>query len=106
MPQLLEFLRKHFDVIIIDSPPVLAVTDSVLLAQSCDATLMVVAAGRTDAKALDIARQTLESVNVTLTGVVFNRYRTDKRKGYAYGYGYGRRYHKGYGYTARESAAG
>ncbi len=106
MTQLLEFLRKHFDVIVMDSPPVLAVTDSVLLAQCCDATLMVVSAGRTDAKALDIARQTLESVNVSIAGVVFNRYRADKRKGYAYGYGYGRRYHKSYGYYAREAAAG
>jgi len=106
MVQLLEFLRKHFDVIVIDSPPVLAVTDSVLLAQLCEATLMVISAGRTDAKALDIARQTLESVNVSIAGVIFNRYRADKHKGYAYGYGYGRRYHKGYGYYAREAAAG
>ncbi len=106
MSQLLEFLRKHFEVIVVDSPPVLAVTDSVLLAQRCEATLLVVSAGRTDAKALDIARQTLESVNASIAGVIFNRYRADKRKGYAYGYGYGRRYHKGYGYYAREAAAG
>jgi len=106
MVQVLDFLRKHFDVLVIDSPPVLAVTDAVLLAQLCEATLMVVSAGRTDAKALDIARQTLESVNVSIAGVIFNRYRADKHKGYAYGYGYGRRYHKGYGYYAREAAAG
>lgn len=103
--QLLELLRKQFDVIVIDSPPVLAVTDSVLLAQLCDATIMVIAAGRTDAKALDIARQTLESVNVSITGVIFNRYRADKRKGYGYGYGYGRQYHKGYGYYTHKAAA-
>jgi len=106
MRQLLEQLSKYFDVIVIDSPPVLAVTDPVLLAQQCNATLMVVAAGRTDLKALEIARQTLEAVNVTLAGVIFNRYRADKRKGYGYGYGYGSRYHKGYGYYTREASAG
>jgi polysaccharide biosynthesis transport protein len=88
MDDLIKKLRKIYDVIIIDSPPILAVTDSVLLSMRCDATVLVVAAHRTDRRALDVARQTLEAVGTPIAGTIFNRFDGEKAGGYTYRYGY------------------
>ncbi|MEZ4700848.1 MAG: polysaccharide biosynthesis tyrosine autokinase [Rhodothermales bacterium] len=82
-------LREMFDTIIIDSPPVLAVTDAVVLSTICDATVVVVNADATDQQALNVTRQTLEAVGVSVSGVILNRFdaRRAGMKGY-YIYGY------------------
>lgn len=82
-------LREMFDTIIIDSPPVLAVTDAVVLSTLCDATVVVVNADATDQQALNVTRQTLEAVGVSIAGVILNRFdaRRAGMKGY-YIYGY------------------
>ncbi len=82
-------LREMFDTIIIDSPPVLAVTDAVVLSTISDATIVVVNAEATDQQALTVTRQTLETVGVPIDGVILNRFdaRRAGMKGY-YIYGY------------------
>ncbi len=82
-------LREMFDTIIVDSPPVLAVTDAVVLSTISDATIVVVNADATDQQALTVTRQTLEAVGVTVSGVILNRFdaRRAGMKGY-YIYGY------------------
>ena len=95
MKELLNGLRSRYDLIIIDSPPVLSVSDPVLLATQCDATLVVVSAERTDLKALEVTRRTLEAVGVPIAGTIFNRFEMQKASGYGYGY----RYDDEYGYT-------
>ncbi len=84
----LDGLRQEYDTIIVDSPPVLAVSDPVMLATQCDATLVVVSAERTEARALDVTRQTLQAVGVPIAGVIFNRFEAQSAGGYGYGYGY------------------
>jgi polysaccharide biosynthesis transport protein len=85
-------LRGLFDLVLIDSPPVLPVTDAVVLAKDADATLLVVAAGQTSRGDLQRAAEKLAQVNARVVGLVLNE--TSKQSG---GYGYGYQY--GYGGT-------
>jgi capsular exopolysaccharide synthesis family protein len=84
-------LRKLFDLVLIDSPPVLPVTDAVILAKDADATLLVVAAGRTSQGDLQRSAEKLAQVNARVVGLVLNE--TSKQtSGYGYRYGYGGTY--------------
>ena len=96
MQRLLKHLRKEFDLIIVDSSPVLVATDAVLLATLCDTTIVVVSANRTEANALNAVRTMLDSVGVPITGIILNRFDGDQAGGNYYGYGYG--YSYGYDY--------
>lgn len=89
MVEFLDHVREVYDLVIIDSPPVLAVTDSVLLAPLCDATILVVSAHRTDMRALDVTKKMLATVGVPVAGTIFNRFDVDQAGGYKYGFGYG-----------------
>jgi len=80
-------LRRHFDLVLIDSPPVLPVTDAVLLASGADATLLVAAAGRTRRGDLRRAADKLAQVNARVVGLVLNE--TSRQGGYGYQHGYG-----------------
>jgi Mrp family chromosome partitioning ATPase len=99
MADLLRQLRASYDVVIVDSPPVLAVSDPVLLSTEADATLLVVAADRTDFEAIDVTEKTLGAVGVPISGVIFNRFDQSKRRG---GYNYGYDYDRTYGYVVDE----
>jgi len=88
---LLEQLGKMFDLVLVDSPPLLPVTDAAILAQVVDATLLVLHAGQTRAKDLRRATEVLSLVRARTIGVVLN----GVTKSTGYGYGYGQQY--GYG---------
>jgi capsular exopolysaccharide synthesis family protein len=81
-------LRGLFDLVLIDSPPILPVTDAVVLAKDADATLLVVAAGQTSRGDLQRAAEKLAQVNAHVVGLVLNE-TTRQGGGYGYGYGYG-----------------
>ena len=81
-------LRELFDLVLIDSPPVLPVTDAVVLAKDADATLLVVAAGQTSRGDLQRAAEKLAQVNARVVGLVLNE-TSRQAGGYGYGYGYG-----------------
>lgn len=91
-------VRQEFDIIILDSPPVLAVTDALLLAPYCDASVLVCSAKKTVWHSLQGSREALLSVGVQPTGVVLNRFDPKEAYGsYGYGYGYGYGYYDYYG---------
>lgn len=92
MEQLIAEVRGAYDVILVDTPPVLAASDPLLLAVKCDATLVVARAGKTDRRAMEQVEKTLEAVGVPLSSIVFNQF--NNRSGH-YEYGYGNEY---YGY--------
>jgi tyrosine-protein kinase len=85
-------LREQFDLVLIDSPPVLPVTDAAILSQYADATLMLAAAGQTRRADLHRAAEKLDQVGATILGIVLNK--VTRQTGREYGYGYG----PGYGY--------
>lgn len=93
MREFLTQLREEFDVIVIDTPPVLAVSDAMLIASQTDAAVLVCSAKETKLPALEHAAEALRDVGAPIAGVVINRF--DAREAYGgYGYGYG-----GYGYA-------
>lgn len=81
-------LAEEFDVVIVDSTPVLPVTDSLVVSRMADATLVVADSRSTTRKAVRRTLQMLEQVNAPVTGVVLNGMPADGAYGYAYGYEY------------------
>jgi len=65
-------LKEKYDIILFDAPPVLAVTDAVVLSRLIDQFLLVVRFGSTDKDSINHALIALSNVNQSLTGVVFN----------------------------------
>jgi capsular exopolysaccharide synthesis family protein len=96
----LDQLVDQYDHVILDSPPVLPVTDSRILAASCDATILAVRAEKSTRKGAIFARDTLNSVGARLLGCVVND--VPRRKG-IYGYYYSDSYLYQYGYGNSKS---
>ena len=69
---LLKALRVDFDVILLDTPPVLVSADAATLAASADGVLMVVRAGQTDRRAAELARNRVVSAGGRVLGAVLN----------------------------------
>ena len=69
---MLKQLRAEFDVILLDTPPVLVSADAATLAASADGVIMVVRAGQTDRGAADMAHQRVVSAGGRVLGVVLN----------------------------------
>jgi capsular exopolysaccharide synthesis family protein len=82
--RLLEELRTQFDYVIVDSPPLLAVTDGAILAANSDGAIMVVRFGKTKREQLSQALQTIDAVGAKLLGTLFSM--TPSRGGSSYGY--------------------
>lgn len=86
MAGLLEQLRSAYEVVILDSPPLLPVTDAALLASQADGALMVVRHGKTTRDQLATAADRLAQVDAALVGVVLNMVPQSKASsGYEYG---------------------
>jgi Mrp family chromosome partitioning ATPase len=77
MESLLTKLREQFESIVIDSPPMLAVTDASVLGPKTDGVILVVRAEKTDKDAIALAVQQLRHVGADILGVVVNDARPD-----------------------------
>jgi capsular exopolysaccharide synthesis family protein len=86
--ELLTRFKNDFEYVILDTPPVNAVTDGAILAASADGTIVVVEQGRTTFPGLRHAKQLLDRVGAHGVGVVMNKVRAS-RGSYSYAYGYG-----------------
>ena len=84
--ELLTVLAQQADVVLIDAPPVLPVTDAAVLANRVDATLLVVTANQTTQKHVARAAEILGQVDAPLVGTVLNGVDTEGGYGYEYGY--------------------
>jgi len=72
MERIIEALKSSADIVLFDTPPVLAVTDAAVLATKLDAAILVVRAGKSKRDLARKARDTLLKVNARLLGVVLN----------------------------------
>ncbi len=77
MGDLLAALQKRSEMILLDAPPVIAVTDAAVLASKVDAVLLVVSAGKTKREHAKKAQAMLEKVNARLIGTVLNNVKGD-----------------------------
>jgi tyrosine-protein kinase len=88
-------LREQFDLVLVDSPPVLPVTDAAILSQHADATLMLAAAGQTRRGDLHRAVEKLDQVGATILGTVLTKVTRQTSREYGYGSGYNYNYNYG-----------
>jgi len=86
MRRLVETLRSAADVVIVDSPPVLPVADTALLASIGGAVVLVAEAGHTRGRALAQAKEILLSAQARILGVVLNKVRETSAAYHGYGY--------------------
>ncbi|MHB8589523.1 MAG: tyrosine-protein kinase domain-containing protein [Candidatus Dormibacteraceae bacterium] len=84
--ELMARLRNSFTYVILDTPPVNAVTDAAILAAAANGTILVVEQGRTTFPALGHAKQLLDRVGAHTIGVVMNKVRASAGS-YSYEYG-------------------
>jgi polysaccharide biosynthesis transport protein len=98
MKKALQAFRQHYSVVIIDSPPVLPITDAVIISHMADKTLLVAAANASTIFAIQKTIETLSQAGADLMGVVLNRTRRSRWDYYHYGsYSYKYQYRYGYG---------
>jgi polysaccharide biosynthesis transport protein len=96
LKEAIHMLRAAYDVIIIDSSPIVPVTDSMLIAQIVDGVILVVGAEKTGKHILRNSREQLVKVKANILGAILNGINLEKKKYLGKYYGYG--YYK-YGYT-------
>ncbi len=82
----LKELSERYDLLLIDTPPVLAVTDAAVIAKQCGTTLMVVRFQQNPLREVRIAQRRLEISGVTVKGVILNA--MERKAATSYGYGY------------------
>ena len=121
---LLAMAREKYDAIIVDTPPILPVIDTAVIAPKCDGNLVVVQFGNTRKHELIETKKQLEMSNARILGTILNQvpvnssrysyyhyrkyfkysYNRYYKRNYGYGkqYGYGKAYGKGYGSVADE----
>jgi capsular exopolysaccharide synthesis family protein len=83
---LLDELRQKYDLIVIDTPPALAVTDAQIIASRCDGVVLVINSGEVKREMAMKAKANLEHVKARILGVVLNN--IDRKNGEAYYYYY------------------
>lgn len=87
MKALIEQLKLDFDLLIFDAPPLLSVADAQILSNECDGTILVVNTGSTEKDSAVKAKETLQSANARILGVLMNNYTLAKDHYYYQYYG-------------------
>lgn len=82
--EMLAQLKTQFDYVLIDTPPVLAVTDAAIIGQHVGTTLAVSRYGHTSAKILSASVDRLKQSNITVRGVILNGIKRDHSNAYDY----------------------
>ena len=88
---LISWCSDNFDLVIFDAPPILAVTDPVILSRCTGATIFVARHDLTAVAEVEASIKTMASAGLRFSGAVLNGFDPRKAKG-GYGYGYGYRY--------------
>lgn len=88
MEMVLAKARADYDIVLLDAPPLLPVTDAALLAAQADGAILVIRQGKTKKDQLAEAYQRLESVDARVLGSVLNMTPERGADSYSYGYGY------------------
>jgi tyrosine-protein kinase Etk/Wzc len=95
---MVEELSKNFDLIVLDCPPVLAVTDAAIIGRVAGATFMVARHQKTEITEFAASLEALKKAGVTVTGAILNAF--DRRNVKTYGrYGYKYKYNYSYSYS-------
>lgn len=82
--ELLEWASENYELVIVDTPPVLAVTDPSIVGALAGTTLMVARFGQNTTKEIDIARQRFEQSGIEVKGIIFNAIERKSSNAYEY----------------------
>lgn len=85
--KLIDTIKQHYDIIIIDTPPILAVTDPAIVSAHAGSTLLVTRFGQNHVRELELTRNRFEQNGIDVKGVVFNGVLKKASNAYGY-YGY------------------
>ncbi|WP_316569298.1 CpsD/CapB family tyrosine-protein kinase [Neobacillus sp. YIM B06451] len=84
MKAFFEKAKEEFDMVLFDTPPVLAVTDAQILSNQCDGTILVVNSEKTEIDKATKSKELLVAAKANLLGVVLNNRRIDSKNQYYY----------------------
>ena len=87
MQQLLQEAKEQYDYVLVDVPPVLPVTDALLVSRIVDGVIIVIDSGNVKVEAARDVKQSLLGAGANILGVVLNKVRSEHH-GYGYGYYY------------------
>jgi capsular exopolysaccharide synthesis family protein len=88
MKSFLKELAQYFDMVLIDAPPVLAVTDAQILSTFCDGVVFVAGYGQAEKNAIVRAKELVDKVGGKIIGVVINKVPSNSKNHYYYNYEY------------------
>lgn len=88
MKRLIQEMKNCCDLVILDCPPVITVTDAAVLAAEADCVVLVIHSGKTDREAARRAKSLLTNVKAKIAGAVLNNISSDMLAGYSYYYHY------------------
>ncbi|TJY43606.1 CpsD/CapB family tyrosine-protein kinase [Cohnella pontilimi] len=86
MAALLKSCREIYDVILIDTPPIISVTDAQIVATQSDGVVLVIDSGNVKKEAVRRAKASLDHVKAKLLGAVLNNVQRNSKDSYAYYY--------------------
>jgi succinoglycan biosynthesis transport protein ExoP len=95
LASILEEAAGEYDLVVLDSPPLLGFPEPLQMAAAVDGVIIVAVSGRTDRKALGSAINTLKRLRANIVGIVLNEVRADSSDNYYYDH-YGPKYYKHY----------
>lgn len=84
--QLLEWASAHYDAVIVDTPPILAVTDAAVIAHHAGTCLLVARFGLNQPREMELAKKRFEQNGVKIKGAIFNAVERRATGYYSYGY--------------------
>jgi len=84
MDRVLEALKERADIVLLDAPPVVGVSDAAILATKVDGVMLVVSAGQTKRESVQTSKDMLEKVNANLIGAVLTNVPLDTSLQYYY----------------------
>lgn len=87
MDELLQQVKNIYDYVLIDMPPVLAVTDAAVLSSKVDGVVFVIRSGKISPDEVKLAKSRLEQAGANILGAVLNAV-PQRHSGYGYGYSY------------------
>ena len=93
MARLVKTLENDWDIVLFDSPPLIAVTDATMISQEIDQIVLVIKVGQTDKKAFHHTVSNLRNINAPLSGIIMNAVTGKSSYGSYYYYYYYQYYH-------------
>ena len=82
--KLMKQLREKYDIVLLDCPPVLGLSDTMIMTKYSDANVIVVSSRRTKIESLDKAKKVFAQANAKITGVIINRASVKDNSYYSY----------------------